>query len=74
MYSESDSKEPSTAGEFIIEVIGADGLKHHVGPFRQREDAENWLAQNAPEYDSGAPQGDQTGASNTGNRGRRLSD
>ena len=38
-----------SAAEIIVEVIGPDGLVHHVGPFKSREQAEAWLAQTAPE-------------------------
>jgi hypothetical protein len=31
----------------MIEVIGRDGLVHHLGPFKSREVAEAWIAQNA---------------------------
>lgn len=31
----------------MIEVIGNDGLVHHLGPFKSREAAEAWIAQNA---------------------------
>jgi hypothetical protein len=41
--SNFDADKP---GEFMVEVIGADGLKHHVGPFKFRADAEAWIAQN----------------------------
>jgi len=32
----------------MIEVIGNDGLVHHLGPFKTREAAEAWMAQNSP--------------------------
>lgn len=35
--------------EIIVEVIGPDGLVHHVGPFKSREHAEAWIMQNSPE-------------------------
>ena len=31
----------------MIEVIGHDGLVHHLGPFKSRDAAEAWIAQNA---------------------------
>lgn len=40
------TRTPAPAGEYIVEVNGQDGLKHHVGPFRLREEAEAWIAQN----------------------------
>jgi hypothetical protein len=39
--------EPSS--EYFVEVTGTDGLKHHVGPFKVRQDAEDWIAQNTPD-------------------------
>ena len=35
-----------TPGEFMVEVVGPDGLKHHVGPFKSRQEAKAWIAQN----------------------------
>jgi hypothetical protein len=32
---------------YMIEVVGNDGLVHHLGPFKSREAAESWMAQNA---------------------------
>jgi hypothetical protein len=32
----------------MVETTGRDGLLHHVGPFRYREEAEDWIAQNPP--------------------------
>ena len=46
MRSEFESRRPAEPGEYIVEVIGQDGLKHHVGPFKCRADAEAWIAQN----------------------------
>jgi hypothetical protein len=40
------SRGSALADEYIVEVNGLDGLKHHVGPFRLREEAEAWIAQN----------------------------
>jgi hypothetical protein len=31
---------------YMVEVIGHDGIAHHVGPFRTRAHAECWIAQN----------------------------
>ena len=33
-------------GEFMVEVVEPGGLKHHVGPFKLRQEAEDWIAQN----------------------------
>ncbi len=75
MSTEYDSRKPATAGEYIIEVIGADGLAHHVGPFKQREDAENWIAQNPSESNSETPPQDKISADKSAkNRGRRCND
>jgi len=35
----------------MVEVIGNDGLVHHLGPFKTRAAAEAWMAQNAPPQD-----------------------
>ena len=44
-----------SATGIIVEVIGRDGLMHHVGPFKSRDEAEAWMAQalpkNAPSQD-----------------------
>ena len=34
--------------EFFVEVVGHDGLAHHVGPFKSIEQAQEWIAQNSP--------------------------
>ena len=44
--STTDSQEV-----FMIEMIGNDGLVHHLGPFKTRAAAEAWMAQNAPPQD-----------------------
>jgi hypothetical protein len=41
-----DPRNTGPAGEYFVEVIGPDGLKHHVGPFKHRAEAEEWIAQN----------------------------
>ena len=35
---------PST--QYFVEVVAPDGLKHHVGPFKQLARAKDWIAQN----------------------------
>jgi hypothetical protein len=40
----SQSSGPST--QYFVEVIGQDGVKHHVGPFKQLARAKDWIAQN----------------------------
>lgn len=37
------------AEKIFVEVLGADGLLHHVGPFSSHEQAEDWIAQNSPD-------------------------
>jgi hypothetical protein len=32
---------------YIVEVIGGDGVVHHLGPFKDHDAAEAWIAQNA---------------------------
>ncbi len=43
----SDASCGTDSEEVMIEVIGQDGLVHHLGPFRDRRAAEAWLTQNA---------------------------
>ena len=38
--------DPTANEVHMVEVIGHDGIVHHVGPFRTRADAESWMAQN----------------------------
>jgi uncharacterized membrane protein YdbT with pleckstrin-like domain len=35
--------------EYFVEVDGADGLKHHVGPFATKKEAQDWISQNSPD-------------------------
>jgi len=35
--------------EIMVEIIGPDGLKHHVGPFKSNAAARAWIARNAPD-------------------------
>ena len=35
--------------EYFVEVLGHDGLAHHVGPFKSIEQAQEWIAQNSPD-------------------------
>jgi len=37
------------APHVMVEIIGRDGLIHHVGPFRTHADAQIWILQNAPD-------------------------
>lgn len=46
MRSKFDTGKAWAPGEYMVEVIGPDGLKHHVGPFKLRADADAWIAQN----------------------------
>ena len=34
------------ADAFYVELVGPDGLKHHVGPFEGRRRAEDWIIHN----------------------------
>jgi hypothetical protein len=40
------------ADEYFVEIDGPDGLKHHVGPFKTRLEAEEWIAQHSSEADA----------------------
>jgi len=39
-------------GEYFVESDGPDGLKHHVGPFKTREEAEEWIARHSAQMDA----------------------
>jgi hypothetical protein len=39
------------AREYYVEAIGPDGLKHHVGPFKLRSLAKEWIAQHGSAWD-----------------------
>ena len=42
-------KHPAAeAAQIMVEIIGPDGLVHHVGPFKSRDDARSWISQNSP--------------------------
>ena len=49
MHAKSGLPENRADTEVFVEVIGLDGLAHHVGPFASRDEAEEWIAQNSPE-------------------------
>jgi hypothetical protein len=36
-----------SAGQVFVEIIGLDGLAHHVGPFKSPAHAEEWIELNA---------------------------
>ena len=38
----------NSVARIIVEMIGPDGLVHHVGPFKSRAQAEAWIAQTLP--------------------------
>jgi hypothetical protein len=66
-----DARKPARTGEYIVEVIGEDGLKHHVGPFKRREEAEDWIAQN-PEDSAAADRLGKTGRPKKKSKSRRT--
>lgn len=74
MNARGRSRTPAPAGEFIVEVNGVDGLKHHVGPFRLREEAEAWIAQNPCATDAETPAAEKPPAAKTTNRRKNFSD
>ena len=41
--------QAKSAAGIYVELIGPDGLVHHVGPFKFNADAEAWIAQASPE-------------------------
>jgi hypothetical protein len=42
-------KSRQAADQVFVEIIGADGLAHHVGPFETLARAEEWIEQNSTE-------------------------
>ena len=38
--------DPTANEVYMVEVVGHDGLVHHLGPFPTLADAESWIAQN----------------------------
>ncbi len=60
--SSFDASKSGTPGEYMVELIGSDGLKHHVGPFKYRADAEAWIAQNPSDSAPKAPSHGDTAA------------
>ena len=42
------------ADEVFVEIIGPDGLAHHVGPFKTAAQAEEWIERNS--NDASRPQ------------------
>jgi hypothetical protein len=49
MKIQRETEGASKVPEIMVEVIGRDGLVHHVGPFKSRDDACAWIAQNSPD-------------------------
>jgi hypothetical protein len=58
-------------GDFMVEVDGPEGLRHHVGPFKFRADAEAWIAQNPSESTPPEP---SSGENNAPRRTARIID
>jgi len=50
--SNFDPAKAAASGEVMVEVIGQDGLRHHVGPFKSHADAQAWIAQNPSDWTS----------------------
>ena len=48
MKSQPESQAAAKVSEIMVEVIGPDGLVHHVGPFKSQADAQAWIAHNSP--------------------------
>ena len=49
MNLQPETEAAAKAAEILVEVIGPDGLVHHVGPFKSRNDARAWIARNSPD-------------------------
>jgi hypothetical protein len=47
MGSAFPTSDTTPHAEHFVEVIGSDGILHHVGPFKLLCDAQRWLEQNA---------------------------
>lgn len=39
------SRNSTASKEYFVEVIGPDGVIHHIGPFEQLAGAKDWIAQ-----------------------------
>lgn len=53
--SDLDPVKTGASGEFMVEVIGPDGLKHHIGPFKSRAEAQAWIDENPSQSIPQAP-------------------
>ena len=60
-----NTPDVSAMDAHYVEVVGPDGLMHHVGPFNSVAGAEGWIAQHSPGQ---APNHAQAGRSES--RGR----
>ena len=40
---------------FYVEVVDLDGVRHHIGPFKARSNASDWIAQNTLDGDRRVP-------------------
>lgn len=49
MEARFETKNSAPADKFFVEVLGPDGLAHHVGPFKSHAQAEEWIVQNSPD-------------------------
>jgi hypothetical protein len=49
MKLQPETERAAKTAEIMVEVIGSDGLVHHVGPFKSRDDARAWILQNSPD-------------------------
>ena len=48
MNLQPEKRATTKAAQIMVEVIGPDGLVHHVGPFKSRDDARAWISRNSP--------------------------
>ena len=46
-------RDARPAREYIVEVVGPDGIRHHLGPFRYRREAQHWIDVNTRPRNSG---------------------
>jgi len=49
MNLQPEKRAAAEAAQIMVEVSGPDGLVHHVGPFKSRDDARAWISRNSPD-------------------------
>ena len=49
MTLQPESQAGAKASKIMVEIIGPDGLVHHVGPFKSYAAARAWIVRNSPD-------------------------